>query len=711
MDPRRPHLILCQVSDSQRYIHTMTKMNVFSFIEVIIPNTFVEGSSLSKLYIDIRERFPAVTVTSVQRRHFNETTGVDLINQYGSPESASVMVLLRDKFYALSAASALIKYVEFTQNILFAPRSMKVEYQGTEDTMIIDLETANKLELVVNCLKSQSTTDNSLYGVLKHCHTKGGLRLLRANILQPMCSVKRIESRLDCVTELVKKPLLFFAIESAVTSFSNIENLLSLCMHEPQQDGLRAAEYQLKYVLLLKTILEQLPTLVTSLEEATSDYFCEVRENLGDVRYGIILNRILESVPENAKSVKGSVSAHLHACFAVKTGINALLDVAKKTYCEIVQEIWDHVNSLREQFGVPLRMSFSAHRGFHIQYTPGPGDKNFNPQNDWKKFSLIQKSKSTFYFYTPELVALDQRSQQVLNEVKLISNVIFFELLNDIREHIGCLFNLCEYIAELDVITSFAHISSGQNYVRPKFGDVLNVTESRHPILDVIHDGKVVPNDIFAEKGRNCVILTGPNQSGKSVYICQVALLQVMAQIGCYVPASSATFRITDRLFSRLGFDDSMETNASTLIAEMRDIEFLRQNITANSLLIIDELCKGTSVDEGTSLAFTICEEFLDSTAFIFLTTHYIFLTKLEEMYFNVTNYYFESELVESGGKKTLKFSHKKSRGVTKAEQYGLQIAESTCFPGDVLSKAKEISQQLLLERKVISSDQLRYGF
>ncbi|KAK6626433.1 hypothetical protein RUM44_008906 [Polyplax serrata] len=702
MDPRRPLLVLCQISDGQRYLNSLTKMNVFELTEVIVPNTFIECGS-NKLYCDIRTRFPNVAITSVQRRHFSETVGVDLINRYSSPESLSVMLLLRDKFYALSAAAALIRYVEFTQNVHLAPRSLKIEYQGSEDTMLIDLDTANRLELVMCISRPETNLGNSLLGVVDHCRTKGGTRLLRANILQPYFCLSKIEKRLSCVKELVDNPILFCSLEGCITNFSNVEYLLNLCMHVPQQEGLRAAECQLKYTLLLKTTLEFLPTLISALENTRSEYFRLVLQNLKDPRYHLILNKILETVLENAKVVKGSIAAHLHGCFAIKTGVNSLLDIAKKTYCEIVQEIMDHVNKLRETHRLPLRISFSASKGFHIQCSLPRGKRMVNVNELPEEFILVQKSRSGFTSYTANLVALDQRSKHVLDEIKLMTNAILFQLLTDIRENIGCLFTLCEIIAELDVLVSFAQVSSAKNFAKPNFGLHLDLKKSRHPILDCTqnYDNETVPNDVLAKNDQSFTILTGPNQSGKSIYIRQIALLQIMAQIGCFVPAEKATFKLMNRIFSRISFDDSIESNACTLMVEMRDIDYIKRNASSNSLVIIDELCRGTSVEEGTNLAFAICEQMLDTGAFIFFTTHYLFLTKLEEMYSNVINCHFESKLqLLEGGKSVTRFSHTLMRGPTQAECYGLRVAELTSFPRNVWAVANTLTDRLRQNRK-----------
>lgn len=200
-----------------------------------------------------------------------------------------------------------------------------------------------------------------------------------------------------------------------------------------------------------------------------------------------------------------------------------------------------------------------------------------------------------------------------------------------------CLFyTLVENVAQLDMLQSLTAATLGPNYVRPKFSDYTEVKDSSHPLLEFILPSKPNPNLIQCCKYYNFHIITGPNGSGKSVYIRQVFLLQLMAQIGCFVPAKEATFRPADRMFSRIYLEDRMECGASAFVLEMREIKYILSTMTDNSLIVIDELCRSTSLEEGTALAMAISEKLLQTGAFIYLTTHYTLITKLADMYCNI---------------------------------------------------------------------------
>ncbi|XP_047005033.1 mutS protein homolog 4-like [Schistocerca americana] len=697
LDVRHPHLVLCQISDSQSYVSTLTKVNIFNPVEILVPHTFCENQQTSKLFSSINEMFPTVTLTSVQRRHFNETSGLTQVQHLCATEFATVELLVQHKFYALASAAALLKYVEYMQNMIFAARSLKIEYQGSKDTTQIDVHTSNRLELV-RSLRGCGA-HHSLIGILNHCHTGCGSRLLRASILQPPFLLPTITTRLEAVKEIVETPDLLNSLQVTLPKFSDIDKLLLICMHVPQQDSLKAAELQLNYALMLKTILELLPALSDILENCTSGFLCSVREVIKEPSYSKILKRLLDTLHEDAHAVKGFTACQMQRSFAVKPQVNILLDVARKTYCEVIDDITRLVKDLAEEHNLPLRVNLNSTRGFHIQMPVGKKQK-FNQTDLPPVFIQVQRNRSTFCFTTELLIQADERCKEAFHEIQMLSNVVILDLLNEIREEVGCLYKLCEKISELDMLTSFAKLSALPSYVCPQFGDRLDVKSSRHPILDFINPTEPVPNDIFATADKNFQIVTGPNMSGKTIYLRQIVLLQIMAQIGCYVPAANAMFRIADRIYARIGFDDSIECNASTFVLEVKEVQCILQTMTDSSLVVMDELCRGTSCEEGTAMAWALCEDFLRTKTFAFLTTHFMFLTNLEKSHTNVVNHHFETLEVNENGNIYLKYTHHLLQGITNVKHYGLHLAQTLCMPDSVIERGLEIAQHIA-EQKI----------
>lgn len=214
-----------------------------------------------------------------------------------------------------------------------------------------------------------------------------------------------------------------------------------------------------------------------------------------------------------------------------------------------------------------------------------------------------------------------------------MSNSIVQDLLASVRDVIGCLYKLSENISTLDVILSLAEVSQRPGFVRPTFSEVLIIRQGRHPILEQMGTVNIVPNDTTVTSENSFQVLTGANMSGKSTYLKQIVLLQVMAQIGCHVPADFASFRIADGIFSRIGTGDSIECNASTFTMEMKEMAYILSSLGRRSLVIMDELGRGTSTEEGASLCWAISEELIKSSAFCFLATHFMLLTRLEALY------------------------------------------------------------------------------
>ena len=283
-----------------------------------------------------------------------------------------------------------------------------------------------------------------------------------------------------------------------------------------------------------------------------------------------------------------------------------------------------------------------------------------------------------------------------------MTNIVVTELLNEIRDHIGCLYKLTECVAMVDMLVAFAHACTISEYVRPEFTDTLAIKQGRHPILEKIGIETPVPNNAYASEGCNFQIITGPNMSGKSTYLRQIALLQIMAQIGSYVPAEFASFRIADQIFSRIGSDDDIETNSSTFMLEMKEINYIVQNASNTSLIIIDELGRGTSADEGVGICHSVCEYLLCLKAFTFFATHFMELTQIDRLYPNAENYHFEVQryFSEESRCDKVSYTHVLSKGQTKEKHYGIMLAEISTLPPSLVQEAKSLSSVIVDQRE-----------
>ncbi|KAG5872036.1 hypothetical protein JTB14_021930 [Gonioctena quinquepunctata] len=265
----------------------------------------------------------------------------------------------------------------------------------------------------------------------------------------------------------------------------------------------------------------------------------------------------------------------------------------------------------------------------------------------------------------------------------------------DIKKHIYLFYTLCEGIAQLDVLQSLANASITNGYVRPYFGEFTEICSAQHPLLDFLLPTKPVSNSIICNDDFNVHIITGPNGSGKSIFIRQVLLLQVMAQVSCYIPAQSAIIKPADRIFARIYLEDNMEYGASSFILEMKEMEYIMTTMTPNSLIVIDELGRSTSLEEGTALAMALLEKLANSSAYIYITSHFTLLTKLYEMYPNINLW--QMITVSIGDKpKLFKLDYKYcvEPGVTSVGRYGVYLVRNV-WPTEILNFVDDIMDEV----------------
>ncbi|NXK51882.1 MSH4 protein, partial [Chauna torquata] len=713
IDLKNPEVVISQFADNTTYAKVITKLKILTPLEIIMPNTACDAGNTTKLFHLIAEHFKNVTFTTVQRKYFNETRGLEYIEQLCASEFSTIFMEVQSKYYCLAAAAALLKYVEFIQNSVYAPKSLKVRFQGSEKTAMIDSSSAQNLELVTN--NRDSRNGHTLFGVLNYTKTPGGSRRLRSNILEPLVDAETINTRLDCVQELLQDEELFFGLQAVISKFLDTEQLLSVLVQIPKQDTVKTAESKITNLIYLKHTLELVEPLKVSY---ICNCFCVMYKPVCPsfyalylVRFGIILEKITTVINDDTKYTKGCLSMRTQKCYAVKPNINEFLDIARRTYTEIVDDIAGMITQLAEKYNLPMKTSFSSARGFFIQMN---ADCSALPSGQLpSEFTKITKMKNTYSFTSADLIKMNERCQESLREIYHMTYLIVCKLLNEIYEHIHCLYKLSDIVSMLDMLLSFAHACTVSDYVRPEFTDTLAIKQGWHPILEKIAMEKPVSNNAYLTEGSNFLIITGPNMSGKSTYLKQIALCQIMAQIGSYVPAEYCSFRIAEQIFTRIGMDDDIETNASTFMKEMKEITYIIQNANDKSLIIIDELGRGTSAEEGIGICYAACEYLLNLKAFTLFATHFLELCHIDALYPNVENYHFEVQHVRSSAvKEKIAYTYTLSKGCTEEKNYGLKAAEVSSLPPSLILDAKEITNHIakqILHRQKSTPEMMKH--
>ncbi|CAI2181501.1 19049_t:CDS:10 [Funneliformis geosporum] len=511
-------------------------------------------------------------------------------------------------------------------------------------------------------------------------------KVLEDNV--PMASIVSIGRKYfnDAIGLNYIKQDTFFAIQTALRPFQDIDHLITALIQVPKKPSIKYAEQSINNVILLKYTLRSIQLLkesFTGIQNSLLDAICAL---LTDSRLDAFEERINEVINEDVTYVKSPLALRNQRCYAVKAGFNGLLDVARQTYKEVVDDLKVLINSYCEQYQMSIKTQFSSATGFYLSI-------NIDQLED-RQLPLIfintKKKRKSLTFTTLAIVKINTKINDSLTEVYLMSDKTIEDLISEIRGGIGVLYKASESIAMLDMLISFVHQCTVSNYVRPEFTDTLAIKAGRHPMRESLDNDTFVPNDTYASNATSFQLITGPNMSGKSTYLRQIALMSII------VPAEYASFRVVDQLFTRICNDENIENNASTFVIEMRETAYILQNVTDDSLVIIDELGRGTSTHDGLGITYAICEELLKTKAFIFFATHFHELTRSLTVYPKVVNLHLEVEINEEENRLlAMKYLYRVKDGINDDEHYGLKFGQIVGLPQKVITKASEVSHKL----------------
>ncbi|KAK4695847.1 DNA mismatch repair protein MSH4, partial [Lecanoromycetidae sp. Uapishka_2] len=405
-------------------------------------------------------------------------------------------------------------------------------------------------------------------------------------------------------------------------------------------------------------------------------------------KYADIEALIDETINEDVVYQSQPLDLRMQRTYAVKAGVNGLLDVARQTYKEANDDAYQLVLDLSQNHELALEMKYDTARQFFIRLDASQLEERTLPD----VFINVFRKRNTIECQTLDLLKWNQRIVDSHNEVLQMSDRKIQQLIAEIRNRIEPLFRISAGIALVDMIASFAQMVTTQDYCRPELTQTLAIKNGRHPIREKIYDETYIPNDAYATQQTRLQIITGCNMSGKSTYIRSLALMAVMAQIGCFVPASYASFPIFHQLFARVSMDDSIEANVSTFAAEMRETAFILRNIDKRSMVIIDELGRGTSTRDGLCIAIAVAEALVESRAYVWFVTHFRDLPKILAERNGVCNLHLA---VDMGENDKLKMLYKVAGGAVEEQHYGIALAKVVDLPQDVIRVAEEVSKKL----------------
>ncbi len=566
---------------------------------------------------------------------------------------------------ALAAAGSLLQYAKETQRAAM-PHIRAIHVENREESLILDSASRRNLELTINLAGG---TENTLADVLDNTHTAMGSRLLKRWLNRPLRDRAILLARQECIQQFLGNQA-FSGIQKTLHGMADLERILA-------RAALKTARP--RDLIALRSTLALLPSLQAQLTHFHSQPIQVLKESIQEFpALLMLLNKaIIENPPVTIRD--GGVIAR---------GYDAELD----ELLSISENAGDYLVALEEKEKArtgfsTLKVGYNRVHGYYIEIS------RLQAQTIPEDYIRRQTLKNTERFITPELKAFEDKALSARDRALAREKFLYEELLEKILPDIPALQTCAAAIAETDVLTNFADRAMTLNWCCPELSNehIINIVEGRHPVVERVAEHAFVPNDIKLDNQNRMLIITGPNMGGKSTYMRQTALIVLLAHIGSFVPAKSAIIGSIDRIFTRIGAADDLASGRSTFMVEMTETANILHNATQQSLVLMDEIGRGTSTFDGLSLAWS-CAHYLAQgiRAFTLFATHYFELTSLADEMANVQNVHLDA--TEHGDK--IIFLHKVQSGPAN-QSYGIQVAQLAGVPRSVIHRAKEKLQEL----------------
>ena len=645
----------------------MDELYKFNPSEIICNEAFlVSGINLD----EIRNRVGCV-ISSLEPHYFDDDKCVKAIISHFKVNSISGLGI-SDFPCGVTAAGAMLLYLEELQKSDLTHFTHIYPYISSK-YMLIDSSTRRNLELTETMRDKQKR--GSLMWILDKTKTAMGARMLNGYIKQPLLDKNDIERRLDAVESLCKAPMERDEIREYLNAVYDLERLIGKVSYK----SIKPTD-----MIALKNSLAVLPFIKMLTKDSNSALISDLSNQIDELKdiCSLIENSIMEEPSLGLKD--GGI---------IKDGYSEDIDKLKSAKRDGKQWLAELEAAEKERTGIPnLRIKYNHVFGYFFEVTNSYMD--LIPDDFIRKQTLTNAER----FSTVKLKELED---VILNSEERLVN-LEYELFCSIREHIAQQIDriqtTAKAIASIDAICSLSIVAERNDYVRPKLNEkgIIKIENGRHPVVEKMTDhGMFIPNDTLLDNGKNLIsIITGPNMAGKSTYMRQTALIVLMAQIGSFVPASSANIGIVDRIFTRVGASDDLASGQSTFMVEMNEVSNILRNATSNSLLILDEIGRGTSTFDGLSIAWAVVEHIANTKilgAKTLFATHYHELTELEGRMPNVKNF---SIAVKEQGDDIIFLRKIVQGGADKS--YGIQVAKLAGVPDMVIDRAKEIVSQLV---------------
>ena len=664
---------IADVTTGDYYVtEVTTERNVVDEINKFMPSEIICNHSflMSGMDIDDLKDRLSISVFELEEWYFDEEICSDVLKEhFGMVDLAGLGI--SNMSLGIIASGSLLKYLYETQKNSLSHMTKLIPY-STSTFMILDTSTRRNLELCETLREKQKK--GSLLWVLDKTKTAMGARTLRNYIEQPLISKEEIINRQKVIEELNKSMITRDELREYLAPIYDLERLLSKISYRSANP---------RDLIAFKTSLSMLPHIKNIIMDFKSPLFKDIYNRL-DVLEDIttlISESIMDDPPINIK--EGGI---------IRTGYNEEIDRLRNAKTEGKTWLAEMEASEKESTGIKnLKIKYNKVFGYYIEVSNSFKDQV--PDYYVRKHTLTNAERYT----TDKLKELEDVIMGAEDKLFSLEYNIFTAIRDEIFNQINRIQQTAKAVAQIDVFASLAFVADRNHYVKPKINEkgVIDIKDGRHPVVEkMMPDNTFIANNTFLDMNNNrLAIITGPNMAGKSTYMRQTALIVLMAQIGSFVPAKYANISICDKIFTRVGASDDLASGQSTFMVEMTEVANILRNATANSLLILDEIGRGTSTFDGLSIAWAVVEHICDKKllgAKTLFATHYHELTELEGTLPGVNNYCIS---VKEQGDDIVFLRKIVAGGADKS--YGIQVAKLAGVPESVLNRAKELVNEL----------------
>ena len=657
----------CYVTEIDEERKLWDEINKFLPAEIICNDAFlVSGVDVD----DLRNRLH-ISVFALESWYFGDDLCKQTLLEHFKISSLEGLGLA-DYDSGVIAAGSLFRYLLDTQKNTMEHMNKIIPYT-TERYMVIDSSSRRNLELVETLREKQKR--GSLLWVLDKTKTAMGARMLRSFVEQPLIDADAINERLDAVTELNMQAMLREEIREYLNPVYDLERLVSRISYRSANP---------RDLLAFKMSLEMIPHIKNLLANFTSPLLVRINEQMDGLEdlYTLLEASITEDPPLAVK--EGGI---------IREGYNEQVDTYRNSKTQGKSWLAQLEAEEKEKTGIRnLKIKYNKVFGYYLEVTNS--FKNLVPEYYTRKQTLTNAER----YITPKLKELEDMILGAEDKLFALEYDLFCQVREELAAQIPRIQETAKAIAQLDVYASLSVVAQRNNYVRPTVNTkgVIDIKNGRHPVVEkMINNDMFIANDTYLDNGSKRVsVITGPNMAGKSTYMRQTALIVLMAQIGSFVPAEKAKIGVVDRIFTRVGASDDLASGQSTFMVEMTEVANILRNATAKSLLILDEIGRGTSTFDGLSIAWAVIEHISNTKllgAKTLFATHYHELTELEGKIPGVNNYCIAVK--ERGD--DIVFLRKIVKGGAD-KSYGIQVAKLAGVPDSVLDRAKELVDELV---------------